>query len=280
MKLNRASMLAAVMSLAATPLIARADWPAKVFAPYMYIGEGDNFKITDCYQACGLKYYTLAFFIAREDRTADGGKWSHVYHKEPAWDGTTTLDQNLYADQIDAIRKTGGDVIASFGGADGKEIAFVEDDPVALQADYQSIIDRYKFTWLDFDIEGGSLDMKIPANQRRNKVIAALQKKNPGLRITFTLPIDPDGLSDQSQGLLTDAVARGVKVYSANIMVMYFGKRFIHKGKSEGELGVESALKAHEQLQKIDSSIQIGLCPCLGETDLKANCSPSMMRKF
>jgi hypothetical protein len=235
----------------------------------MYIGQGDSFKLMDCYKACGLKYYTLAFFIAREDRTKDGGKWSHVYHKEPAWDGTTPLDQNLYADQIDAIRKEGGDVIASFGGADGKEIAFVEDDPVALQADYQAIIDRYHFTWLDFDIEGGSLDMKIPANQRRNVVIALLQKKNPGLRVSFTLPVDPDGISDDSQGLLGDAVAKGVKVYSANLMVMYFGDKFINKGKSEGQLGIDSANKAHEQLLKIDPQILVGLCPCLGENGSK-----------
>ena len=45
---------------------------------------------------------------------------------------------------------------------------------------------------------------------------------------------------------------------------MYFGTGFINKGKSEGQLGVDSANKAHEQLQKIDPAIQIGLCPCLG----------------
>jgi hypothetical protein len=269
MKLNTITNLFAAL-LAAAPFTARADWPARVFAPYMYIGTGDNFKLTDCYQACGQKYFTLAFFIAREDPTKDGGKWGTAFYKEPAWDGTTPLDKNLYADQIDAIRKAGGDVIISFGGADGKELAFVEDDAAKLQADYQAIIDKYKFTWLDFDIEGGSLDMKIKGNAIRNLVIAELQKKNPGLRITFTLPVDPDGISDSAQGLLADAASKGVKIYSANIMVMYFGEKFINKGKSEGELGVESALKAHEQLQKIDPTIQVGLCPCLGENGSKS----------
>lgn len=269
MKSKSASLLLFAVSIVAMPFVARADWPARVFAPYMYIGAGDNFKLTDCNDACGLKYYTLAFFIAREDRSRDGGKWGTAFYKQPAWDGTTPLDKNLYADQIDAIRKRGGDVIASLGGADGKEIAFVEDNPAALQADYQAIIDRYKFTWLDFDIEGGSLDMKIKANGVRNTVIAELQKRNPGLRITFTLPVDPDGISDSAQGLLADAIAKGVKVYSANIMVMYFGDRFIHKGKSEGQLGIDSALKAREQVQKISPDIQIGLCPCLGENGSK-----------
>jgi hypothetical protein len=47
-------------------------------------------------------------------------------------------------------------------------------------------------------------------------------------------------------------------------MVMWFGKKFINKGKSEGQLGVDSAKIAHEQIQKISPAIQIGLCGCLG----------------
>ena len=43
---------------------ARADWPARVFAPYMYLGAGDDFKLTDCDDATGQKHYTLAFIIA------------------------------------------------------------------------------------------------------------------------------------------------------------------------------------------------------------------------
>src|ERR1700722_20622460 len=84
--------------------IAQADWPAKVFAPYMYIGAGDNFKLTDCDDACGLKYYTLAFIICRQD----GYGKDATYHKEPSWDGRTPMEQNLYQDQIDAIRQRGG----------------------------------------------------------------------------------------------------------------------------------------------------------------------------
>src|SRR5262249_47758098 len=57
---------------------------------------------------------------------------------------------------------------------------------------------------------------------------------------------------------------RGLKVYSVNLMVMFFGKRFINKGRSEGELGINSANKAYEQIQQIDPSIRIGLCPCIG----------------
>jgi chitinase len=87
------------------------------------------------------------------------------------------MDQN-YKDQIDAIRKRGGDVIISFGGEAGHELAIVEEDPVALQAAHQSILDRHNFTWLDFDIEGSNLEKNPAASQRRNTVLAALQARN------------------------------------------------------------------------------------------------------
>ena len=140
--------LSLVTGLFATTV--RAEWPARVFAPYMYIGAGDNFKLTDCDDACGLKYYTLAFIIAHQDGRGKDAK----YLKEPSWDGRTPMEKNLYHDQIDAIRKRGGDVIMSFGGEAGKEMANVIDDPAQLEAAYQKVIDQYKFTWLDFDVEG------------------------------------------------------------------------------------------------------------------------------
>jgi len=254
-------LLPALLAFTSALTTASAAWPDKVFAPYMYVGAGDNFKLTDCDDACGLKYFTLAFIIARQD----GNGKNATYHPEPSWDGHTLIADNFYHDQIDAIRKRGGDVIMSFGGEGGKEMANVINDPAKLEAAYQQVIDQYKFTWLDFDVEGNNLDQGKADSERRNTALAALQKKNPGLIISYTLPVDPNGISEASQALLADAVKQGVKVHSANLMVMFFGKNFTGKGKSEGQLGVESANTAHAQLQKIDPAIQVGLCPCLGK---------------
>ena len=255
------------ISLAFSLVTARAEWPARVFAPYMYIGAGDNFKLTNCADACGLTYYTLAFIIARQDgnyRESGPLATNLVYHKEPSWDGRIPIEQDLFHDQIDAIRQRGGDVIMSFGGEGGKELANVIDDTNQLAAAYQKVVDQYHFTWLDFDVEGNNLNQGRLASERRNFALAHLQQKNPGLLISYTLPVDPDGLSGESLALLADAKAKGVQVHSVNLMVMYFGKKFIGKGKSEGELGIDSANQAHAQLQQIDPALQVGLCPCLG----------------
>ena len=229
-----------------------ADWPARLFAPYMYIGADDNFQITQCDEACGQKFYTIAFIIA--DR-----------QNNPAWDGRFALETNLYADQITTIRRRGGDVIVSFGGGAGTELALVETNTAALAAKYQSVIDRYQFTWLDFDIEGGAMK-KTKVNQRRNDALVMLQAKNPGLLISFTLPVDPDGIPDSALKMLADARAKGVKVYSANVMTMDYGKHF-SGGKKMSDVSIASALKAHAQCQAIDPAMRLGLTPMIGVND-------------
>jgi hypothetical protein len=229
-----------------------ANWPARVFAPYMYIGANDNFKITRCADGCGQKFYTIAFIIANQ-------------RLSPAWYGRIPMDKNLYADQINTIRKQGGDVIVSFGGADGTELAIAETNAALLEAKYQSVIDQYKLSWLDFDIEGDALTNQT-ANVRRNLILARLQAKNPGLIISYTLPVDPNGISVESRGLLTDAKTKGLKVYSVNVMTMDFGAHF-SKGRRMSDVSIVSTIKAHEQCQSIDAAIQIGVTPMIGQND-------------
>src|SRR5208283_4503230 len=191
----RRTCLLAVLLTGAVAVV-HAEWPERIFAPYMYVGVGDHFKLTDCDDACGQKFYTLAFVIADPSNN-------------PAWDGRIAMAENFYADQIAAIRARGGDVILSFGGEGGQEIALVETNVTALQEKYQAVIDRYHFTWLDFDIEGKALE-KTAANERRNTALARLQAKNPGLLISYTLPVDPNGISADAQKLLADAKAKGL----------------------------------------------------------------------
>jgi hypothetical protein len=229
-----------------------AGWPTRVFAPYMYIGAGDHFQLTDCEAACGQKFFTIAFIIADS-------------RQGPAWDGRFGMEENLYADQINGIRERGGDVIVSFGGEGGTELAIAETNTATLETEYDSVISRYRLTWLDYDVEGRALS-NAAANRRRNAALAGLQAKHPGLRISYTLPVDPQGIPAEARTLLADAKARGVQVYSANVMTMDFGAHY-SKGKKMSDVAVASALKAHEQCAAIDPEIQIGLTPMIGQND-------------
>lgn len=248
-------LLPAILAFLASLISASAaGWPDRVFAPYMYVGVGDHFKLTDCDDACGQKFYTLAFIIADDSN-------------HPAWDGRVPMEDNFYTNEIAGIRARGGDVIISFGGEAGQEIGLVETNPVVLQASYQAIIDRYHFTWLDFDIEGKALHNQA-ANHRRNIAIAGLQGRNPGLVISYTLPVDPKGIPKDARKLLADAKAQGVKVHCANVMTMDYGAEF-SAGKKMSDVSIASALKAREQCQAIDPDIQIGLTPDIGQNDVK-----------
>jgi hypothetical protein len=80
-----------------------------------------------------------------------------------------------------------------------------------LQQKYQNIIDQYSLSWLDFDIEGTALS-NYAANDRRNAAIAGLQKNNPLLKISYTLPVETYGLLEEGLRILLSAKNAGVRV--------------------------------------------------------------------
>jgi len=62
---------------------------------------------------------------------------------------------------------------------------------------------------------------------------------------------------------------RSVKIFSANVMTMDFGRDW-SEGKKMCDVSIASALKAHEQCAGIDPAIQIGLTPDIGQNDVKS----------
>jgi exo-1,4-beta-D-glucosaminidase len=239
---------------AAAP-VSPSAWPAKVFAPYAFIPKG-FINIADCLAQTGQRYYTLAFIISDPDGY-------------PAWTGSRDLrvSTKYYAGQIEALRARGGDVLFSFGGAGGSELALNTPDVGDLEEKYQSVIDNYQSTWMDFDIEGKALS-NAAANQRRDDALERLQRKNPGLKISFTLPVNPTGLEEESLVMLREAKARGLKIESVDIMTMDYGAA-LSSGKKMGDLAVAASNASHRQTMAIDPAIKIGICPMIGQNDQK-----------
>ena len=249
--------LPASQKLFAAPLEAATQaapvWPAKIFAPYAYIPYED--AATVCLGETGQKYFTLAFVLS--DSIG-----------RPAWDGQDSLDvrDGFYAKQIQAIRAKGGDVIVSFGGAGGKALALTTPNPVELTRKYQNVVNEYRLTWLDFDIEGDTLTKQI-VNQHRNQALRQLQDNNPGLRISFTVPGDPTGLETDAIQMLTDARNRGLIVESVNVMTMDYEDEY-SQGQKMGDLAISAIKAAHAQLVKIGLNTKVGVTPMIGENDV------------
>jgi hypothetical protein len=249
------ALSAAALTVALLIPACAADWPARIFAPYLYLGAARPLSLTQCAQESGQKYFTLAFIVNGESNN-------------PAWDGVAAPAVAIGTNEIAALRSRGGDVIVSFGGEAGVELAMVTLDTSILSETYQSIVDRYQLTWLDFDVEGDAL-ANLASNQRRNTALAALQARNPGLIISYTLPVDPNGISADATNLLADAKAKGLRIHSANLMTMDFGRDF-SEGRKMSDVAIASTLMAHEQIQLIDPNIQIGLTPDIGQNDVKS----------
>ncbi|CAM5374987.1 hypothetical protein SALBM135S_04110 [Streptomyces alboniger] len=212
---------------------AAADAPA-AFAPFVDTSLAPAYDLVGTAEKTGVKEFNLAFI------TSGGGC-------EPLWGGTTGLGDDKVAAQIEALRAKGGDVRVSFGGAAGSELGLKCDSADALAEAYGKVVDAYGLTKVDFDIEGAALP-DTAANTRRARAIAALQKDHPGLDVSFTLPVMPEGLTQPGVDLVADAEKNGVEIAAVNIMAMDYGPSY---SGDMGEYAIQAATATQKQLKSV-----------------------------
>lgn len=227
------------------------------FAPYVDTSLYPAFDLLAAADATGVKNYNLAF-------VTDGGGCT------PKWGGVTDLTSDGVASQIGALRAKGGDVRVSFGGATGTELATTCSSADALAAAYGKAVDAFKLTKVDFDIEGGALP-NTAANTRRAQAIAALQSQHPDLNVSFTLPVMPEGLTQDGVNLLSDAKANGVRIDTVNIMAMDYGPAY---SGDMGTYATQAATATQAQVKSVlglsDSAAwqSVAVTPMLGVNDV------------
>ena len=195
---------------------ASGGFPAHLFAPYIDMLEYPTPSLSALATATGQKYFSMAFIVAGSGCQAN-------------WGGYYTMSQNFEVNDVAALRAQGGDVIVSFGGANGTELALACSTVSTLQAQYQAVIDKYNLTRVDFDVEGTALG-NTTSIDRRNKAIAALQAAAAGagktLVVQYTLPVLPTGLTSPGLNLLQNAIANGVNIGIVNVMTMDYGTSY------------------------------------------------------
>ncbi|MFI9118908.1 cellulose binding domain-containing protein [Streptomyces bikiniensis] len=204
------------------------------FAPYVDTSLHPAYDLLATADATGVKEFNLAFITS-------GGACA------PLWGGVTDLANDRVAAQIGALRAEGGDVRVSFGGAAGHELALNCSSASALAAAYGKVVDQYKLTKVDFDVEGAALP-DTAANTRRSQAIAQLQKSHPGLDVSFTLPVMPEGLTQPGVDLLADAKRNGVRVDAVNIMAMDYGPAY---SADMGTYAIQAATATQAQIKGV-----------------------------
>ncbi|MFE3607419.1 glycoside hydrolase family 18 protein [Streptomyces goshikiensis] len=229
------------------------------FAPYVDTSLYPSYDLLDTAAKTGVKEFNLAFVTS-------GGACS------PLWGGTTALDADRVASQIAALRAKGGDVRVSFGGAAGSELGLVCTSADSLAAAYGKVVDTYGLTKVDFDIEGAALP-DTAANTRRAQAIAQLQKSHPGLDVSFTLPVMPEGLTQPGVDLMANARQNGVAISAVNIMAMDYGPAY------SGDMGgyaIQAATATQAQIKGVlglsDAAAwkAVAVTPMIGVNDVSS----------
>jgi chitinase len=253
--------LVAVGVIQAQDTEASTGWPDRFYAPYVYAG---SLPLAYMQEQTGVRYYTLAFMLSRPDKCL------------AAWQGGQPIaSEKLILPELEKLRAQGGDAIVSFGGAAGEELARICTDVENLTAQYQSVIDGYNLTRLDFDIEGSEIH-EGDSVTRRSQAIAALQARAAAagrtLDITFTLPVLPEGLTEEGIAVLQSAIDHSVEIDVVNIMTMDYGSDY--PANEMGALSIQAAESLFEQLgtlfpEKAETERwqMIGLTPMIGLND-------------
>ena len=262
----------ATVAMTVVALPAPPTWTAHEFSPYVDMTLYPMYDLVTAAKTSGVKDFTLAFI------TADpSGK--------PSWGGYSTygIDGGTFdtavRQQITNLRAIGGDVMVSFGGAAGQELAQVVTNVTTLKNDYETVINAYNLTHIDFDIEGAAGADKVSID-RRSQAIAAVQKDmaaaGKSLEVWFTLPVLPSGLTADGLYSLQSALKYGVQIGGVNVMAMDYGAYAAPNPSGQmGTYAIQSATSLFNQLRTLYGSTptdaqlwgMVGVTPMIGVND-------------
>jgi chitinase len=231
------------------------------FAPYIDMGFSPN--LVAVAQASGINQFTLAFIQSSGPGTI-------------GWSGTGTINSDTLANgstiqsDVSAFQATGGKVTISFGGAAGTDPAVAAAaagaSAVSLQAEYQSVINRYNVNSLDFDIEGAA-EGNQASLKLRDQALVGLEKANPGLQISYTVPVLPTGLDFNGLNIIQTAAKDGVDISVVNIMTMDYGSAVDNNG-AMGTDAIDAIQATERQLTSVGLNAKIGVTPLIGVNDV------------
>jgi chitinase len=266
MRLRRRGTLAITTAALLVPLgvlpVAAATAPSVVplatgfgVAPYVDMTNNQEPMLNAAISSGGLKAFTAAFVIG-SGCTAIWGDTLPV-----------TNDPTVSGD-ISSAQSAGAQVIVSFGGAGGVELAQSCTNTASLQAAYQSVINQYHLTHVDFDIEGAAIADPTTIN-RRFAAIKGLESANPGLVVSVTVPVLPTGLDGNGTAFIQDAKNDGARLDIVNIMTMDFGGSF----DNNPNMGADAIQAAQATLNQVRGPFpsmgfgNIGITPMIGVND-------------
>jgi chitinase len=266
------SLTAQAKSTINPPFIPYADLSinAKWDPQYQDMEPLDLVKLSEL---SGVKNYTLAFIT-----NAGTGC-------QPAWAGQDgySVSKAWASHLTDDMRAKGIHYMVAFGGANGADISSVC-TPTQLVGAYEQIIKIYKPDGLDFDIENSQID--VP---KLMQAVKEIQTKYPKLKVSFTLPVLPEGLTPAGESVVRLAKENNLKNYLLNIMAMDYGPYYVKN--SMGEYAIEAGSNLFSFIKKLypeksDAAVwqMVGITPMIGVNDVNVEkftlADADLLRKF
>lgn len=238
-----------------------------LFAPYADVAGWPPPDLSSARTGGGVAHVSLGFVTA-EGATKCAPTWGG-YAAYPAA-GASPYQRS----EIEAYRAAGGDVIVSFGGAAGSELATRCGSVATLAKAYGDVVDAYGVTRLDFDVEGAAAS-DTAANTRRAQAIAQLQRTRP-LIVSYTLAILPTGLEAEGRALVRSAIDNGVAISVVNGMAMDYGSgaapspsgRMGDYATQAGEALRGQLAALYPALPAAEVASRVGLTPMIGINDV------------
>jgi hypothetical protein len=223
-------------------------------SPYIYPVTGGKDPVA-VMRSTGVKAFTLAFILS------NGGC-------NPVWDSAGGLTAAGPINRINAIRKAGGDVVVSIGGASGTKLGNKCGSAAALAGAYQKVINAYQLRAIDIDLEAGEVSQS-------KKVLGALKiikKNNPKVQTILTLGTGTGGLEGNEKPIPAQAAAIGSPVDVWSIMPFDFcggGTPNMTNATKSASEGLHKQLKA--ALKESDAKIysRQGISSMNGHTDCR-----------
>lgn len=230
-----------------------------LYAPYVDMSLTPDENLVQMQQASGFKSVTLAFIVSTNGCSIGWGGLGGTLPTDNMSNGTSILSV------VQSLQAAGVQVIISFGGATGTEPAVNCTSPSQLQAAYQSVITRYGVSMLDFDIEGGAVTNQASLTVR-DQALIGLKQANPGLVLSYTLPVMPTGLIASGVNVLTTAKADGFNPDVINVMAMDYGSAN-DNGAQMGLDATDAASSTAAQIANAGLTSSVGITPMIGIND-------------
>ncbi len=270
--------------LAAAPADAAVPYR---FAPYVDMAEWPPPDLGEIRTAGGVQHISLGFVTAEEkvkDGPGDPPRPPDAPDQEciPTWGGYhgyPASGSGAYKlAEVAAHRAAGGDIVGSFGGQAGFELASVCTTVTDLTDAYREVIETYDLTHVDFDIEGAIVP-NTTFNTNRAEAIAALQEEatadGRALVVSYTVAVEPSGLLTEGVALLQNAVDHGVRIDLVNLMTMDFSPSQVPEpGTKMAQYSELAVRNAREQIRAVfpgltdaDLFAKLGMTAMIGVND-------------